>query len=317
VSTRYPTSDDEERAAAIEAASLAVRRGQLIVLPTDTVYGVGADAFDPEAVTALLKAKGRGRDMPPPVLVSSATTADALAVGLPAYARALIDAFWPGPLTIVARQQKSLQWDLGDTRGTVAIRMPDHPVALEILERTGPLAVSSANTTGQPAATNADQAELMLADAVEVVDRRPAVEGSAHAVEHAPQQFGADGHAGRSDVEARRGSDLESAHLAQGHADRAAFAEGDDLSQDPLVAAATITEADHVTDGGGEPLDLERQPDDADHASRHLGEAGGERAADQRVGEQRAHRSTPVECWSSISMASSGHSTTGLPTPSG
>ena len=169
MSTRYPTSDDEERAAAIEAASLAVRRGQLIVLPTDTVYGVGADAFDPEAVTALLKAKGRGRDMPPPVLVSSATTADALAVGLPAYARALIDAFWPGPLTIVARQQKSLQWDLGDTRGTVAIRMPDHPVALEILERTGPLAVSSANTTGQPAATNADQAELMLAAAVEVV----------------------------------------------------------------------------------------------------------------------------------------------------
>ncbi len=169
MSTRYSTAEDEDREAGIEAASLAVRRGQLIVLPTDTVYGIGADAFDPDAVQALLKAKGRGRDMPPPVLVSSATTADALAVGLPDYARALIKEFWPGPLTIVARQQKSLQWDLGDTRGTVAIRMPDHAVALEILERTGPLAVSSANTTGHRAATSADQAEEMLADKVEVV----------------------------------------------------------------------------------------------------------------------------------------------------
>jgi len=169
VSTRYPTGDDAEREVAIEAASLAIRRGQLVVLPTDTVYGIAADAFDPAAVRDLLDAKGRGRDMPPPVLVSAATTADALAVGLPSYARALIERFWPGPLTIVARQQKSLQWDLGDTRGTVAIRMPDHPVALEILERTGPLAVSSANTTGAAAATTAVDAEEMLGDRVEVI----------------------------------------------------------------------------------------------------------------------------------------------------
>jgi L-threonylcarbamoyladenylate synthase len=166
LSTRYPTGTDEEREAAIEAAALAVRRGELVVLPTDTVYGVGADAFDPEAVRALLKAKGRGRDMPPPVLISAATTADALAIGLPSYARALIEHFWPGPLTIVARQQSSLQWDLGDTRGTVAIRMPDNEVALAILERTGPLAVSSANTTGLPPATTADEADAMLGEAV-------------------------------------------------------------------------------------------------------------------------------------------------------
>jgi L-threonylcarbamoyladenylate synthase len=169
VSTRYPTGDDEARETAIEAASLAVRRGQLIILPTDTVYGLAVDAFDPAAVRDLLAAKGRGRDMPPPVLVSASTTADALAVGLPDYARTLIEHFWPGPLTLVALQQKSLQWDLGDTRGTVAIRMPDHPIALEILERTGPLAVSSANTTGAPAATTADQAEDMLGDLVEVI----------------------------------------------------------------------------------------------------------------------------------------------------
>jgi tRNA threonylcarbamoyl adenosine modification protein (Sua5/YciO/YrdC/YwlC family) len=168
-SERYPTATEDEREAAIQAASLAVQRGHLVVLPTDTVYGIGADAFDPAAVRALLAAKGRGREMPPPVLISSATTIDALAVSIPGYARALIDAFWPGPLTLVCHQQSSLQWDLGDTRGTVAVRMPAHDVAREILERTGPLAVSSANRTGMPAATDADQAEEMLGEAVDVI----------------------------------------------------------------------------------------------------------------------------------------------------
>jgi L-threonylcarbamoyladenylate synthase len=169
VSDRYPTGTEEEREEAVEAASLAVQRGELVVLPTDTVYGIGADAFDPAAVRGLLAAKGRGREMPPPVLVSAATTLDALAVRVPAYARALVEAFWPGPLTLVCHQQSSLQWDLGDTRGTVAVRMPDHGVALEILERTGPLAVSSANKSGMPAATDADQAVEMLGDSVAVV----------------------------------------------------------------------------------------------------------------------------------------------------
>jgi len=164
-----PTSTDEERESALEAAALAVRRGGLVVLPTDTVYGIAADAFDADAVRDLLAAKGRGRDMPPPVLISSATTADALALALPGYARALMERFWPGPLTLVGKQQPSLQWDLGDTRGTVAIRMPDHPLALELLERTGPLAVTSANVTGQPAATDAEQAEEMLGEHVSVV----------------------------------------------------------------------------------------------------------------------------------------------------
>jgi len=169
VSERYPTQTPDEREEAVEAASLAVQRGDLVVLPTDTVYGVGADAFDPAAVRGLLAAKGRGRDMPPPVLVSAVTTLDALATRVPAYARALVEAFWPGPLTVVCHQQTSLQWDLGDTRGTVAVRMPDHEVALEVLERTGPLAVSSANKTGMPAATDADRAEEMLGDEVAVI----------------------------------------------------------------------------------------------------------------------------------------------------
>lgn len=169
MSDRYPTGTEEERDAAVEAAALAVQQGELVVLPTDTVYGIGADAFDPVAVRDLLAAKGRGREMPPPVLVSAATTLDALAVRVPGYARALVEAFWPGPLTLVCHQQSSLQWDLGDTRGTVAVRMPDHDVALAILERTGPLAVSSANKTGRPAATDADQAIEMLGDEVSVV----------------------------------------------------------------------------------------------------------------------------------------------------
>lgn len=166
---RYPTTTDDERESAIEAASLAIQRGRLVVLPTDTVYGIAADAFDPVAVRMLLEAKGRGREMPPPVLVSNATTLDALAVRIPGYARALVEELWPGPLTLVCHQQTSLQWDLGDTRGTVAVRMPDHEVTLEILERTGPLAVSSANLTGMPAALDADHAEEMLGDKVEVL----------------------------------------------------------------------------------------------------------------------------------------------------
>ncbi len=166
---RFRTEDPTEREAGVATAALAVQRGQLVVLPTDTVYGVGADAFDPEAVRRLLAAKGRGRDMPPPVLVSAATTLDALAVGVPSYARALIEELWPGPLTIVCRQQPSLHWDLGDTRGTVAVRMPDHEVAIELLSRTGPLAVSSANRTGRPAALDADAAEEMLGGRVEVI----------------------------------------------------------------------------------------------------------------------------------------------------
>ena len=165
----FATESAEDRESAIEAASLAIQRGHLVVLPTDTVYGVAADAFDPAAVSSLLAAKGRGREMPPPVLVSAISTIDALAVNIPSYARALVEEFWPGPLTLVCHQQASLQWDLGDTRGTVAVRMPNHDIALEILERTGPLAVSSANRTGMPAATDAEQAMEMLGDEVAVI----------------------------------------------------------------------------------------------------------------------------------------------------
>ncbi|NCT90698.1 threonylcarbamoyl-AMP synthase [Cellulomonas sp. APG4] len=153
---------------ALDEAVHALGRGGLVVLPTDTVYGIGADAFAPPAVAALLAAKGRGRQMPPPVLVPDARTLDGLCTDVPDEVRALVDAFWPGGLTVICRAQPSLAWDLGETHGTVAVRMPDHPAALALLRRTGPLAVSSANRTGRAAALTADDARAQLGDAVHV-----------------------------------------------------------------------------------------------------------------------------------------------------
>ena len=157
-----------DRDRGVEAAVDAVKRGDLVVLPTDTVYGLGADAFKPWAVTALLEAKGRDRQMPPPVLVGTRATLDGLVFNLPDTARDLVEAFWPGALTIVVEHAPSLQWDLGDLDGTVAVRMPLHPVALEVLRETGPMAVSSANLTGQPAAVTAEEARSQLGFAVSV-----------------------------------------------------------------------------------------------------------------------------------------------------
>lgn len=164
----YDCRNIVERDQGIEAAISAVKSGDLVVLPTDTVYGVGADAFKSWSVTALLNAKGRGRNVPPPVLVGSRHTLDGLVSRLPEQARDLVEAFWPGALTIVVEQAASLQWDLGETNGTVAVRMPLHPVALEVLRETGPMAVSSANLHGQPAAVTADDAREQLGYKVSV-----------------------------------------------------------------------------------------------------------------------------------------------------
>ncbi|MGP3690234.1 L-threonylcarbamoyladenylate synthase [Streptomyces sp. IBSNAI002] len=165
---RYDCSMTSERTAGLRAAAAAVRSGGLVVLPTDTVYGIGADAFDPRAVAALLDAKGRGRHMPSPVLVGSPDALDGLVTDLPDIAWKLVEAFWPGALTLVARHRPTLKWDLGDTHGTVAVRMPHHPLTLELLEDTGPMAVSSANLTGHPAPQDCDAARRMLGDTVAV-----------------------------------------------------------------------------------------------------------------------------------------------------
>ncbi len=168
MSERFDLSDPAQYAAGIEAAKEAISKGELIVLPTDTVYGVGADAFTPWAVSRLLAAKGRGRDMPPPVLVGTVRAATALVDDFGPFGQDLIDEFWPGGLTLVARSTPTLAWDLGETRGTVAVRMPLHAAALDLLKKTGPMAVSSANTTGNPAATTADEAVEQLGDSIAV-----------------------------------------------------------------------------------------------------------------------------------------------------
>jgi L-threonylcarbamoyladenylate synthase len=164
----YDCSDGSELLTGMRLARSAIGRGELVVMPTDTVYGVAADAFSPAAVQRLLDAKGRGRQSPPPVLVPGIPTLDALAETVPDAVRELVAKYWPGPLTIILPAQPSLVWDLGETGGTVALRMPDHTVARELLSETGPLAVSSANLTGQPAATTAQNALEQLGDSISV-----------------------------------------------------------------------------------------------------------------------------------------------------
>lgn len=173
--TVHDTQNPESREAALAAAVDAVRAGDLIVLPTDTVYGIGADAFTPDAVTALQEAKGRGRDTPPPVLIGDHAVLLALAADIPDYVEDLTDELWPGALTLILTAQPSLTWDLGETRGTVALRMPDDELSLELLRRTGPLAVSSANRHGKPAAVSILDAATQLGDSVEIyLDGGPA-----------------------------------------------------------------------------------------------------------------------------------------------
>jgi tRNA threonylcarbamoyl adenosine modification protein (Sua5/YciO/YrdC/YwlC family) len=165
---RYVMGHAAERELGLSSAASAARRGDLVVLPTDSVYGVGTDAFNPAGVERIQQAKGRGRDLAVPVLVGSPSTIEGLAFGITSSARALIEAFWPGALTVVVRYQPSLAWDLGEARGHVALRMPLHPVALELLREVGPLAVTSANRTGLAPATTSDDAQGQLGDLVSV-----------------------------------------------------------------------------------------------------------------------------------------------------
>ncbi|OKL54208.1 threonylcarbamoyl-AMP synthase [Bowdeniella nasicola] len=164
----YSCEDETVTPIALDAAAYTLKRSGVIVMPTDTVYGIAADAFDAKAVALLLATKGRGRDMPPPVLVASPAVLDALAAEVPPAARLLADKFWPGPLTLIVPARPSLTWDLGETYGTVALRMPDDDVALQLLNRTGPLAVSSANRSSLPAATTAKEAEEYFGSAVPI-----------------------------------------------------------------------------------------------------------------------------------------------------
>ena len=164
----YDCSVDTDLLTGMRLAKAALGRKELVVVPTDTVYGLACDAFSHEGVTKLLAAKGRDRQAPPPVLIGNAAALEGLAQDVPQLARKLVETFWPGALTMILKAQPSLTWDLGETKGTVALRMPDHKIALALLQETGPLAVSSANLTGEPAAITCQQAETALGAKVKV-----------------------------------------------------------------------------------------------------------------------------------------------------
>ena len=164
----YDCLDPQKRIEGVRAAADAVRAGRCVVLPTDTVYGIGCDAFNNDAVDTLLAIKRRGPDMPVPVLVGSWVTIQGLVREFTETAKTLVEAFWPGGLSIVVPEAPSLPWNLGDTRGTVLLRMPNQPLALELLQETGPMAVSSANISGNPPATTATEARQQFGDAVPI-----------------------------------------------------------------------------------------------------------------------------------------------------
>lgn len=168
MTTTYDCTVDDQRAQGLEHAQRAISEKRCVVFPTDTVYGIAADAFSPQAVTMLLVSKGRSRTMPPPVLIPRINALDGLATDVSADARKLAEAFWPGGLTLILHAQPSLDWDLGETKGTVALRIPADDIAQELLTLTGPLAVSSANRTGHAPAQTAAAAREQLADSVEV-----------------------------------------------------------------------------------------------------------------------------------------------------
>lgn len=168
MSRTFDLANEQVRDLILEECARVVRDEGLLVIPTDTVYGIAADAFSPQGVAKLLQAKGRGRDMPPPVLVPRAETVMGLAEAVDSSVMELTARFWPGPLTIICNAQPSLHWDLGDTHGTVGLRMPDHADTLALLSKVGPLAVSSANLSGEPAAVNVEQAQNMLGDRVDI-----------------------------------------------------------------------------------------------------------------------------------------------------
>jgi tRNA threonylcarbamoyl adenosine modification protein (Sua5/YciO/YrdC/YwlC family) len=179
----YDCTVPEGRAAGLDAAAGAISESRLVLMPTDTVYGVAADAFTPSAVTGLLAAKNRGRAMPVPVLIGEASTLAGLVLETPPVAVRLAEAFWPGGLTLVVEHAPSLAWDLGDAEGTVAVRLPDDDLARDLLRRTGPLAVSSANRSGRPAATTAQEAIEQLGEhAAVVLDDGPRASSAASTI---------------------------------------------------------------------------------------------------------------------------------------
>lgn len=167
----------DDPSAAVEAAAAALRRGAVVVLPTDTVYGVAADAFASAATARIFEIKRRDRSQPLPVLVRGPKQLAGLVTSVPEAADRLMAAYWPGPLTLVVASDPNLAWDIGEAEGTVAVRMPLEEVTLDVIRAVGPLAVTSANVSGQPPATDVAAARTQLGDGVAVyLDAGPRTE---------------------------------------------------------------------------------------------------------------------------------------------
>jgi L-threonylcarbamoyladenylate synthase len=156
----------EGRGAGVKRAADALRAGQLVVLPTDTVYGVAADAFNLDGTARIFRAKEADRSAPLAVMVRSPKQLTGLTTRVSEVADRLVAAYWPGPLTLVIPAEPNLRWDLGANQATVAVRMPLDEVALDVVRAVGPLAVSSANRSGEPPATTAAEAAERFGDAV-------------------------------------------------------------------------------------------------------------------------------------------------------
>lgn len=261
----YDCSVDTDLLSGMRLARQAVGRGEVVVIPTDTVYGIAADAFNPEAVQRLLDAKGRGRDAPPPVLIPGQSTLDALAEFVPDVVRRLVDEFWPGGLTVILVAQPSLVWDLGETRGTVALRMPANSYALELLAETGPLAVSSANRTGEPAAASAQEAVDQLGESVSIFLDGGAAGGAASTIVDASRvtQAGGrvrivrEGAVTRAQIQHLIGDELEPVVQAPSEPADDEQADGDQPAA-PLVPDEQ--EAPRGTAGGAERVDASPEP---------------------------------------------------------
>ena len=146
---------------AIEQALRILRAGGLAAFPTDTVYGLGALAFDGPAVESIYAAKDRPVEKAIPILIADADDLDKVAVDIPPMARILAARFWPGPLTLVVPKQPTLPAAVSAT-ATVAVRIPDHPVARALLRAAGPMAVTSANLSGQPSPVEAEEVMRQL-----------------------------------------------------------------------------------------------------------------------------------------------------------
>jgi len=154
----------------IKRAGDAIRRGELVAFPTETVYGLGADAFNKRAVARVYEAKGRPADNPLPIQITSKDEALKLAAEVPDVARRLMERFFPGPLTLVLRASPDVPDEVTAGTGKIGIRMPDHPVALALIRSAGtPIVAPSANVTGQPPPTSAEEVLAYLGGRIELI----------------------------------------------------------------------------------------------------------------------------------------------------